>query len=429
MIAAWMIYGIVVSVALALGATVAEWGLERRRFAVRGVWGAALAFAVVIPTLRLSGTVVERKGAAETANNTLGVIRLPTVLVVETVARAGGSAKRVDLALLLMWGLVSFALGARDYRHHRQLQRARRWWMPQAVDGMEVLVAENAGPAVVGWRHGAVVVPRWLLEGGADERRIVLQHEHEHLLAGDARWQRVARLAVTALPWNPALWVIEHRLRTAIEVDCDRRVLASGKIDPRRYAALLLDVAGRARPSVIALPALSASYSLLARRIIAMSRAPRTSRFTLAACLAFSVLLLAVACATEAPQTPSAAPAGASPAWGAGSAVANASASPTEPYFEFQVDTPVGALPGGAVPRFPDSLRTAGVEGEVLAQFVVDTAGKAELATYKVLKSTHELFAAAIEEALPGMRFSPALFHGKRVRQLVQQPFSFAIAK
>ncbi|HEX4931963.1 MAG TPA: energy transducer TonB [Gemmatimonadaceae bacterium] len=100
-----------------------------------------------------------------------------------------------------------------------------------------------------------------------------------------------------------------------------------------------------------------------------------------------------------------------------------------QPFFEFQVEKPVQALPGGSAPRYPDILRQAGVEGEVLAQFVVDTTGRAEMNSYKVLKTTHELFGNAVKQALPGMRFIPAEVGGRKVRQLVQQPFSFAISK
>jgi protein TonB len=100
-----------------------------------------------------------------------------------------------------------------------------------------------------------------------------------------------------------------------------------------------------------------------------------------------------------------------------------------QPFFEFQVEKPVQALPGGSQPRYPDILRQAGVEGEVLAQFVVDTTGKAEMNSYKVLKTTHELFGNAVKNALPGMKFIPAEVGGRKVRQLVQQPFTFAISK
>lgn len=99
------------------------------------------------------------------------------------------------------------------------------------------------------------------------------------------------------------------------------------------------------------------------------------------------------------------------------------------PFFEFQVDKPVTTAPGSVAPRYPQIMRQAGVEGEVLAQFVVDEDGRADVATFKVLKSSHELFAQAVHSALPEMRYTPAEVRGKRVRQLVQEPFAFRIRK
>src|SRR5215208_1068695 len=57
-------------------------------------------------------------------------------------------------------------------------------------------------------------------------------------------------------------------------------------------------------------------------------------------------------------------------------------------YFEFQVEKPVAQIPGTGAPRYPDALRSSGVEGEVQAQFVVNEDGKAETGTFKVLKAT-----------------------------------------
>lgn len=116
---------------------------------------------------------------------------------------------------------------------------------------------------------------------------------------------------------------------------------------------------------------------------------------------------------------------------GAFSAPATAAVTPVEnqTYFEFQVATPVRFAPGSAVPRFPDSLKTAHVTGEVLAQFVVDTMGLADPETFKVLKSTHQQFTNAVVDVLPQMRFIPAELGGRKVRQLVQQPFTFGFPK
>ena len=89
----------------------------------------------------------------------------------------------------------------------------------------------------------------------------------------------------------------------------------------------------------------------------------------------------------------------------------------------------VAPVPGTGVPRYPDILRSAGVEGEVLAQFVVDTTGRVELNTYKTIRKSHDLFEAALRSALPNMRFLPAEVGGRKVKQLVQQPFVFALQK
>jgi len=98
-------------------------------------------------------------------------------------------------------------------------------------------------------------------------------------------------------------------------------------------------------------------------------------------------------------------------------------------YFEFQVEKQVAPAPGNPNPRYPDMLRSANVEGEVLAQFVVDTTGKADMSTFKTLKETHALFTQAVKTALPQMRFYPAEVGGKKVKQLVQMPFQFNLTK
>jgi alpha-tubulin suppressor-like RCC1 family protein len=96
-------------------------------------------------------------------------------------------------------------------------------------------------------------------------------------------------------------------------------------------------------------------------------------------------------------------------------------------YFEFQVERPVGMLPDSPPPVYPTALRQAKVDGEVVAAFVVDTMGLAELATFKVLRSSHQEFTDAVLAVLPRMHYSPAMVGGRKVRQLVQQPFYFHV--
>ena len=97
-------------------------------------------------------------------------------------------------------------------------------------------------------------------------------------------------------------------------------------------------------------------------------------------------------------------------------------------YFEFQVEKPVVAL-NNASPVFPSMLQNQGVSGQVIAQFVVDTTGRVDVSTFKVVESSHDLFTAAVKNSLPRMRFQPAEVGGRKVKQLVQQPFVFNIGK
>ena len=102
---------------------------------------------------------------------------------------------------------------------------------------------------------------------------------------------------------------------------------------------------------------------------------------------------------------------------------------PSGVWSEATVDKPVLALGDSPRPRYPDVLRGAGVEGEVVAQFVVDTLGRVEPGSVRVIRASHALFAREVERVLPLAHFLPAEALGHRVRQAVQQPFSFAIAR
>ena len=139
-------------------------------------------------------------------------------------------------------------------------------------------------------------------------------------------------------------------------------------------------------------------------------------RLTLTLALAaFAATLTAVACEVQAPL----APARPQPTVVAAGAT----------YFEFQVEQPVTAASGSISPRYPDLLRKAGVEGEVLVQFVVRPDGRADVATLKILKQSHDLFGAAVKNALPMARFNPARVGGKAVSQLVQMPYTFSMSR
>jgi protein TonB len=115
---------------------------------------------------------------------------------------------------------------------------------------------------------------------------------------------------------------------------------------------------------------------------------------------------------------------------GTGSGVVGGTGPVTnQTYFEFQVEKPAEMLAESPKPKYPSVLESSGIAGEVQAQFVVSSAGKADMDSFKVLKSTNELFTQAVKNVLPRMRFSPAMIGGKPVNQLVQQSFQFAVPR
>jgi len=92
-----------------------------------------------------------------------------------------------------------------------------------------------------------------------------------------------------------------------------------------------------------------------------------------------------------------------------------------------QVDKPVIMMPGVATPNYPPMLRSAGIAGGVLVEFVVDTLGRIEPGSSRVVQSDHDLFTNAVREVMPRLRFMPAEARGHKVRQLVRLPFRFDV--
>jgi TonB family protein len=102
-------------------------------------------------------------------------------------------------------------------------------------------------------------------------------------------------------PWNPVTWWQLRRLRTAMEIDCDRRVL-SIEPDREQYGHSLLSVAARASGPSFGLAAFTERPLSLKRRIVAMTE--KNSRWTpvrAAAFLALAMLIGVQACAVDSP--------------------------------------------------------------------------------------------------------------------------------
>jgi periplasmic protein TonB len=99
-----------------------------------------------------------------------------------------------------------------------------------------------------------------------------------------------------------------------------------------------------------------------------------------------------------------------------------------EVFLEAQLDDPVQPI-SIPTPRYPPVLQSAGIAGAVDLQYIVDTTGHAEPASFKVMKTTHPAFVEPAQEAIRKGVFKPAKFKGQPVRQLVQQRISFKVGQ
>ena len=93
-----------------------------------------------------------------------------------------------------------------------------------------------------------------------------------------------------------------------------------------------------------------------------------------------------------------------------------------------EVDDPVAVLQPGRL-IYPVVLERAGVTGRVVVEFVVDTLGRVEPRSLRVVSSTHPAFDPAARDAVLGTRFRPARARGLPVRQLARQQLSFVAGK
>ncbi len=214
--------------------------------------------------------------------------------------RSGAGSMVASLSILL-WGAASLALLLTLATTWQRLAHSRRRWPRARLLGHEVRMSTELGPAVVGIRRPEIVMPTRSLSLEAPQLGLVLLHEREHLTSGDTRVLAAGLLPLLLFPWNPFLWIQNARLREAIEVDCDARVLRSG-IPARQYAGTLLDVGGDRFPGLSPSPALGGPTRLLERRIRSMKPRTRTQRLPAGlAGAALAVIFLVLACEVDTP--------------------------------------------------------------------------------------------------------------------------------
>jgi bla regulator protein BlaR1 len=202
-----------------------------------------------------------------------------------------------DTALLWVWLAATTVLATLYVAAWLRLALQAKRWPRETTDTVSVVVADDVGPAVLGFLRPWIVLPRWLMDAPPTVRSTVVAHELEHIAARDQAWIVTAQLITILLPWNLPLWWFMRRFRAAIEIDCDARVLGRGT-DPAQYADVLLAVGQHGPASAYVAVTLIEPVTQLERRIRIMLTKPRSASIGRVSAAATVAAALA-ACATQ----------------------------------------------------------------------------------------------------------------------------------
>lgn len=314
MIASWMMYSIGLSLVASMIAIAVEYILRLYGCAKRWVWVASLAGSLVLPLLAWLLAMSAASGIRQPLLASGGppmTSELPLSMWSRLIPESFPVLAHANGLLVSAWCFTTLVVVQAIVLSYLRLHRERRSWTPAEVGGMQVLVSPATGPAVLGLYPTRIVIPSWVLHETERSRRLILAHEAEHVAAGDARLLVTALAAVIAMPWNPVIWWQLRRLRLAIELDCDARLMHRGE-SLQGYAEVLLNVGARL-DSAAMLAAFAKPGSLLGRRLKALTALPPSRRaWRVMAALVVIGILGAAACIAPSPDAYSlTAPAGA----------------------------------------------------------------------------------------------------------------------
>ncbi len=297
MITAYFLRAIAIGALVGIGASLVDAAFAASGRPRRFVWLVALALAAVVPAAgiaRLAGeagtpaavhpamsSLSSREGGVGGAAARGGTTARSELAVARTIAAPSAASRwtlpvpawlrEFDRPVAALWLAASLLWSTILIGSALRIHRSRRRWREAVIDGMPVYVSHDEGPALFGLTRFGIVVPAWVTGLDPVRRRLIIAHEREHARAADPVTLLAGAIFVMLQPLNPAAWMMFRRLRLAIEIDCDARVIAHAG-DVRTYGELLIDVGERTLAGAAPLAALSEGGSQLERRIRALSQ-------------------------------------------------------------------------------------------------------------------------------------------------------------
>ncbi len=275
----WIIYVIFVSILLGSAAVAAERYAHLRGKTSRWYWILAIIASLLIPTVIASVSIELPDIFNSQTVKRIIILReatsnyLSPFLWVSESLLTPTEYHNFDAIIKQLWlWLSAFLLCALIISGAHLLWR-KQGWKKSTLLNTPVLVTDDIGPAVVGLINPQIVIPQWVVKLPTAQQQAILDHEQSHLDAGDPRLLTIAICLLVFMPWNIPLWWQLHRLRGAIEVDCDARVLSKGQ-SVTNYGETLIAVAQRQSRYIGAVAGMSESQSFLEKRIKIMITKP-----------------------------------------------------------------------------------------------------------------------------------------------------------
>ena len=387
-----------------------------------------------------------------TLHKTVRIEAVPMVSVgnlqMEVVADAGPEWWQVLLPAIFIIGVVA-TLGHTLMSMFRILMLIKRSEKHPQPDGITICVTSNDQIQPFSWMRYIVMSRRDYEDGNP----AILAHERGHIRLRHS-WDLLLVDTLTALQWfNPTMWMLRQDLRAIHEYEADGEVLSLG-INARQYQYLLITkAAGIGGYSL----ANGISHSTLKNRINMMlhKKSERRSLLKLLALIPIVGLALALNARTvtdyvyDEPQkqqpVKKGKKAGTIKVNGQeikvveqddivtveGEVEAPAQESPADDAFDVVEQMP--EYPGGPKAlmeflnnnvQYPAEAEKAGIQGRVIATFVVEKDGS--ISNAKVVKSVDPLLDAEALRVIGAMpNWKPGMQNGKVVRVKYTVPLSF----
>ena len=242
--------------------------LARRRWpgldARRGPWLLAqLAAAVTLAVTMLpAASQLSLFAAAPPPDGAGWAVQAPDTIMTAVLQDGAGEFAALDLLPALAW-LWLFAYAAGAARHALRWRRVRRelralLFVADRLDAASLRahpafaaqrdapppvleIDAPISPMLAGLLRPVLLLPRHLRDLAAAQQQLVVAHELMHLRRRDQLWQHAGALLQVLLWFVPPVRRLNDSLQWALELGCDRAVLAGRPDSERRsYAAALL---------------------------------------------------------------------------------------------------------------------------------------------------------------------------------------------